>query len=109
MVVHVEGEREAVGEEDAGEEIEVGEEGLGGVKTCAGVGAGGVVEDVEEDLLLRLAGQPGVRSGVVLPKRAEVAGLPAADGFGGLLVAGVRGEEESRRLARATASAGQSG
>ena len=28
VVVHVEGEREAVGEEDAGEEIEVGEEGL---------------------------------------------------------------------------------
>ena len=99
MIVHVEREREAVGEEDAGEEVEVGEERLGGVKTCAGVGAGVVVEDVEEDLLLRLAGQPGVRGGVVLPKRTEVAGLPAADGFGGLLVAGVRGELVSERPA----------
>ena len=81
-----------MGEEDAGEEIEVCEEGLGRVKTSARVAAGGVIEDVEEDLLLRLVREPGVRSGVVLPERAEVAGLPAADGFGGLLAPGVRGE-----------------
>ena len=91
MVIDVEREWEAVGEEDTGEEIEVGEECLGGVKTRAGVGAGGVVEDVEEDLLVRLVRQPGVGRGIVLPERAEVAGLPAADGLPGLLVTGVRG------------------
>ena len=92
VVIDVEGEREAVGEEDAGEEIEVSGESLGWVKTGAGVEASGVVEDVEESLLLKLAWQPGVRRGVVLPERAEVAGLPAADGLGGLFIAGVRGE-----------------
>jgi len=119
MVVHVESEREAVGEQDAGEEIEVREERLpapwccpsgrgsalwlsrsarfGRVKTGAGVDAGGVIEDVEEDLLLGLAGQPGVRGGVVLPEGAEVAGLPAAHGLAGLLVTGVRGELVSER------------
>ena len=79
MVVHVESEREAVGEEDAGEEIEVREEVLGRVKTGAGIAAGGVIEDVEEGLFLRLSREPGVRGGVVLPERPVVAGLPAAD------------------------------
>jgi hypothetical protein len=92
VVIDVEGEREAVGEEDAGEEIEVSHERLARVKTGAGVEAGGVVEDVEEGLFLQLAWEPGVGRGVVLPERAEVAGLPAADGFGGLFVAGIRGE-----------------
>jgi hypothetical protein len=92
MVVHVEGEREAVGEEDAGEEVEVREERFGGVKTGAGVAAGGVIKDVEEDLLLREARQPGVGSGIVLPECTEVAGLPAADGPCGFFIAGVGGE-----------------
>ena len=106
MVIDVEGEREAVGEEDAGEEIEVSEERLGRVKTGAGVEAGGVVEDVEEGLFLKLAWQPCVWRGVVLPKRAEVAGLPAADGLGGLFVAGVRGEAVSDGPAADTGAVG---
>ena len=92
VAVDAEGEREAVGEEDTGEEIEVGEERLARVKTGAGVEASGVVEDVEEGLFLKGAWQPGVWRGVVLPERAEVAGLPAADGLGGFFAAGVRGE-----------------
>ena len=55
----------------------------------------GVGEDVEEGLFLPLAGEPCVGRGVVLPERAEVAGLPAAHGLGGLFVAGVRGEAVS--------------
>ncbi len=106
MVIDVEGEREAVGEEDAGEEIEVGEERLGRVKTGTGVEAGGVVEDVEEGLFLQLAGEPGVRGGVVLPERAVVAGLPAADGLGGLFVAGVRGEAVGESPAADTGAVG---
>lgn len=92
MVVDVKGEREAVGEEDAGEEIEVSEKVFSRVKTGARIAACGVIKNVEKGLFLRLAWEPGVGSGVVLPERTEVAGLPAADGFGGLLIAGVRGE-----------------
>ena len=56
MVIDVERERQAVGEEGAGEKIEVGEEILGRIKAGAGVQAGGVVEDVEEGLFV---GMPG--------------------------------------------------
>lgn len=89
VVVHIEGQRQAVGLEDAGEEFEVGEEGFCGIEACAGVEAGGVVEDFQEDLFVRAAVEEGVGSGVVLPEGAVVAGLPAFDGFALGFVAGV--------------------
>jgi hypothetical protein len=87
--VHVESQGQAVGLEGAGEEVQVGEEGFCGVEARAGVEACGVVEDFEEDLLVRSAGQEGVRGGIVLPEGGVVAGLPAFDGFGRDFVAGV--------------------
>lgn len=92
MVIDVESQRQAVGEEGAGEEIEMSGEIFGVVDAGAGVQARGVVEDVQKRLFVRVAGQPGVRSRVVLPKRTEVADLPAADRLGGLFVTGVRRE-----------------
>ena len=89
VVVHVEGQGQAMGLEDAGEEVEVGEEGFSGVEACAGVEARGIVEDVQEDLFVGATGQPSVGCGVVLPERPVVAGLPAFDGFWGGFVAGV--------------------
>jgi len=89
VVVHIQGQGQAVGLEDAGKEVEVGQEGFAGVKPCAGVEACGVVEDFQEDLFVGTAGQPGMWGGVVLPERAVVAGLPAFDGFTHELVAGV--------------------
>jgi len=90
--VHVEGQGQAVGLEDAGEEVEVGQEGFAWVKPCAGVEAGGIVEDFQQDLFVGTAGQPGVRGGIVLPEGTVIAGLPACDGFGRGLVAGVGGQ-----------------
>jgi hypothetical protein len=81
-----------VGLKDAGEKIEVGQQGFGGIEARTGVQARGVVENVQEDLFVGAAGQPGVRRGVVLPERAVIAGLPAFDGFGRGFVAGIRGE-----------------
>ena len=92
MVVHIEGQRQAVGEEDAGEEVEVGQEGFAVVEASPEVVAGGVVEEIEQDLLVRTVRQPRVRAGVVLPEGAQIAGLPAFDGLGGFFVAGVRGQ-----------------
>ena len=89
VVVHVEGQGQAVSLEDAGEEVEVGEEGFSGVEACASVEARGIVEDVQEDLFIGATRQPGVGCGVVLPEGPVVAGLPAFDGFWGGLVAGV--------------------
>ena len=87
--VHIQGQRQAVGLEDAGKKIEVGQEGFAWVEACAGVAAGGVVEDVQQGLLVGAAGQPGVRAGIVLPEGAAVAGLPAFDGLGSRFVTGV--------------------
>ena len=90
--VDIKGQRQAVGLEDAGKEVEVGQEGFAGVKPCAGVETGGVVEDFQQDLLVGSAGQPGVRGGIVLPEGPVIAGLPAFDGFGSGFVAGVGSE-----------------
>ena len=87
--VHIKGQGQAVGLEDAGKEVEMGQEGFAGVKPCAGVEPGGVVEDFQEDLFVRTAGQPSVRGGIVLPEGPVITGLPAFDGFGGGFVAGV--------------------
>jgi hypothetical protein len=89
MVVHVEHQGQAVGLEGAGKEVQVGQEGFAGVEASSGVVAGGVVEEVQQALLGGGAGEEGVRGGVVLPEGTEVAGLPAFDGFGRGLVAGV--------------------
>ena len=92
MEIHVKGQGQAVGLEGAGEEVELGQQGFTLVEACAGVVAGGVVEEVEQALFGGGAGEEGVRGGVVLPEGTQVAGLPAFDGLGRLFVAGVRGE-----------------
>lgn len=63
-----------------------------GVKACAGVVTGCVVQNIKQGLLVWIAGQPGVGAGVVLPEGAQIAGLPAFDRFGRGFVAGVWGE-----------------
>jgi hypothetical protein len=92
VVVHVKGQGQAVDGEGAGQEVQVGQEGFAVVEAGTGVDAGGVVEQIEQALLVRRAGQEGVGRGVVLPEGAVVAGLPAFDRFGSGLVASVRGQ-----------------
>jgi hypothetical protein len=92
VVVHIQGQGQAVGLEDAGEKIKMGQENFARVEPCAGVEPRGVVEDFQQDLFAGTAGQPGVRGGVVLPEGAVVASLPAFDGFWGGFGAGVGGE-----------------
>ena len=83
VAVHVEGEREAVGEEGAREEVEVGEEVFGGIDAGADAAAAAVVEHVEQGQV-RALGPPAVRGGVELPERADFRALPAADAGLGL-------------------------
>jgi len=92
MEVHIESQGQAVGFEDAGEEVQMGQQGFGGIEACADIETGGVVQQVEEGLFVRVAGQPGMRTGVVLPQRPQIAGLPAFDRFWRGLVAGVWSE-----------------
>jgi len=75
--VHIQGQWQAVGFEDAGQESVV---------------TGGIVQNIEQRLFVGLAGPPGVGAGIVLPEGAQIAGLPAFDRLGRGFVAGVRGE-----------------
>jgi hypothetical protein len=68
------------------------QQGFGGIEACADIEARGVVENVEEGLLVGVAGQPGMGAGVVLPERTQIPGLPAFDGFVGGFVTGVGSE-----------------
>jgi len=52
VVVHVESKGQAVGLEDAREEVEVGQQGFAGIKTCASVQACGVIQNIQQDLLV---------------------------------------------------------
>lgn len=92
VVVHVEGQGQAMGLEGAGEKVQVGQEGFAFVEAGTRVDAGGVVEQIEQALLVGRAGEEGVGRGVVLPEGTVVTGLPASDGLGRGLVAGVGGQ-----------------
>ena len=70
----------------------MGQKGFGWIEACADIEACGVIQDVEEGLFVGLARQPGMGAGVVLPERAQIAGLPAFDGFGCGFVTGVWSE-----------------
>ena len=78
VAVHVEGKREAVGEEGARQEVEVGEEVFGGINAGTDAAAATVIEHVEQGQVGALR-PPAVRGGVELPERVDFRALPAAD------------------------------
>ncbi len=92
VVVNVEGQRQAMDLEDTREKVKMSQERFSGVEVSASVKASGVVQEVQEDLLVRRARQPGMGAGVVLPESAQVTDLPAFDRFGSLFIAGVWGQ-----------------
>ena len=99
MVVHVEGQGQAAGEEGAGEEVEMGEEGFARVESGQWQKAAVIIDEFEHRGLLGLRGQPAMWRGVVLPELADLLDLPAAHRLERLLVAGVRGEVVGQRPA----------
>lgn len=92
VIVDVEGQGQAMGLKDAGEEVQVSQQSFGRIEARAGIEARGIVENVQEDLFVGAVGQPAVGCGVVLPECAVVAGLPAFDGFGDAFEASVGGQ-----------------
>jgi hypothetical protein len=47
-------------EEEAGEELKVGQEGFAWVEAGPSIEAGGILEDVEQDLFVSGVGEPGM-------------------------------------------------
>ena len=68
MVVDVEGEREAVGEEGGRQEVKVSEEIFAFVKTRADAQTAAIIEHVEQREEVRVVGKEAVRSGIELPE-----------------------------------------
>lgn len=79
VIVDVERQREAVGEESGGQEVEMGGEIFALVNASAGDDAAVVIDDLQERGLALLAVEPAVRRSVILPKLADILDLPAAD------------------------------
>ena len=92
VVVDIEGQGQAIGLKDPGKEVEVSQQSFGWIEARAGIETRGIVENVQEDLFVGAVGHPRVWSGVVLPERAVVAGLPAFDGFGRTFEASIWGQ-----------------
>ncbi len=80
VVIHIELERAAVGEEGGGQEIKIGEEEFAFVKFGAGEEPAAIVQPIEPGQGLAATGEPAVGRGVELPAFAELGALPAADG-----------------------------
>jgi hypothetical protein len=89
VIIDVKGERQTVGEENRGDKIQMRQERFGRVKPRR-IPARGIIEKIEERLFFRATGKKGVRGGIVLPERAEIADLPAADGLWRALETGIR-------------------
>jgi hypothetical protein len=89
MVVQVERQGQAVGTKGSLQEIQVSQERFARIELRADVEAGGVIQKVEQDMLLLLLGQPQMWGGIVLPERTPVPHLPAFDGFGSRFIAGI--------------------
>jgi hypothetical protein len=82
MAVHPKGQGQSAGLERARQEIEMGQEDFAFVEAVPRIVTRGVVEQIEQALLLGICRQPGVRTGIVSPERIQIAGLPAFDGLG---------------------------
>lgn len=92
MIIDVERQRESVGFKSAREEVEVSQEIFRVVKARTNIIAGGIIQQIQQDLFVFGVWEEGVRGGVILPEGAQVADLPALDGLGLGFIAGVWGE-----------------
>ncbi len=68
------------------------QECFGIIKARRDIEAGGIVQEVEQDVLVRLAREPVMGRSVVLPEGAPILGLPAFDRLGGFLKASIGGQ-----------------
>ena len=82
VIIHIEGQGQAMGLKGAGKEVQMGQQGLGGIKAGPDIVAAGIVQEVEQGLFGGVIWQPGMGTGVILPEGTQIAHLPAFDRFG---------------------------
>ncbi len=106
VVVDIKGQRQTVSAEGLLQEIEVSQQCFGVIEASGHIKAGGIVQEVEQSVLVGLSEQPVMRGGVVLPKSAQLLGLPAFDRLQSFLIAGVGSESVLNRPAADTGAVG---
>jgi hypothetical protein len=80
VIIDVEGQRQAVLQESARQEVQIGQEGLPGINAGTGNESGAIVEDVEQGEVLVEGRQPLVRGCIELPESTGILALPATNG-----------------------------
>jgi len=80
VIIHVELQRPAVGQESCWQEIEVGQEQFSVIKFGADEKAAAVIEQVEHRKVERQLRKPPMGRGVQLPEFADLRALPAPHG-----------------------------
>ena len=78
MIIDVNLQRAAMGQERGGEEIQVGEQEFPLIDFGADEQAAAIVEDIEHGKVQRATGEPAMGRSVHLPKFADLGALPAA-------------------------------
>ena len=78
VAIDVEFEWQAVLEEGGGEEVKVSEQIFAVIDGGSGADARTVIEQIQERIIFRVAGEPAMGRGVELPERADFQALPAA-------------------------------
>lgn len=102
VIIDIEGQRQAVLQESARQEVQVGQEGLPGINAGTGNESGTIVEDVEQGEVLLERRQPLVRGGIELPESAGILALPATNGGLEGRCSGLEGHRELAMAKRRT-------
>ena len=91
VIIDIELEGAAVGQEGGGEEIQIGEQELTIVEFGADEKTAAIIQHVEHGEVEGAAWEPVVGGGIELPEFADLRALPAADGSQGLAGGGAVG------------------
>lgn len=94
MAIHVKFERQAMFGESGGKKVQVGQQVFGVINLGAGADARAVIQQIEQGVVLFIAWEPTMRSGIQLPERANFKALPAANRSG----KAARGRGVSQRI-----------
>lgn len=106
VIVNVESQGQTVRAESAVQKIQMSQEGFRIIEASADIEAGGVIQEVEQGVLVSLGRQPVVRGSIVLPESAQVLSLPTFEGLRCFLEAGVWGKVMLERPATHTGPVG---
>ena len=82
VAIDIKFQRQAVFEEGGGEEVKVSQQVFAVIDGGPGADARAVIEQIQERIIFRVAGEPAMGCGIKLPERPDLQALPTAHGSG---------------------------